>query len=158
RARAPGPVSGRLSTTTSWRSRSCSRGFPLSFDRRHLLLGHPFPPRNSALLTVGLPAHRAGPRRGFHVPHAQATTGVGALYTPGPTVLPRTGHDPKPASAASQRHVPAPHHNHHPCEAPHYEASTRVQAIHPSGLPPARHPRMKRGASSASPKLRTPPL
>src|SRR4051794_21401568 len=29
-----------------------------------------FPPRNSASLTVGLPAETAGPRRGFHVPHA----------------------------------------------------------------------------------------
>ena len=35
-----------------------------------------------ALLTVGLPAQAAGPRRGYRVPHARAATGVGALYTP----------------------------------------------------------------------------
>jgi hypothetical protein len=85
----------------------------------------------------------SGPRRGFHVPHARATTGVGALYIPGTTVLTRTGHDHQPASAASQRHVPAPRHNHHRCEAPLDETSTRVQAIHPSGLPLACDPRME---------------
>ena len=41
-----------------------------------------FPPGSWALLTVGLPAKTAGPRRGYRVPHARATTGVGALYTP----------------------------------------------------------------------------
>jgi hypothetical protein len=43
RVRAPGPVSDRLSTTTSWRGWPGSRGFPLRFRRRHWLLGHPVP-------------------------------------------------------------------------------------------------------------------
>jgi hypothetical protein len=43
-----------------------------------------------------------------------------------------------------KRRVPAPRHNHHPCEAPHDETSTRVQAIHPSGLPLTCDPRMER--------------
>src|SRR6516162_3100090 len=45
------------------------------------------PPRNPALLTVGLPDHRPGPRRGYRVPHIRAATGVGALCAPGTTVL-----------------------------------------------------------------------
>jgi len=47
-----------------------------------------FPPRDWALLTVGLPTHRrVGPRRGYRVPHARATTGLGAFYTPRTTEL-----------------------------------------------------------------------
>ena len=45
RARAPGPVSGRLSETVSWRGRPSCLGFPLRFRRRHWLLGHPVPAR-----------------------------------------------------------------------------------------------------------------
>ena len=37
------------------RSRARCLAFPLPFGRRRLLLGHPFPPGNSAPLTVGLP-------------------------------------------------------------------------------------------------------
>ena len=66
-----------------------------------------FPP-GIKVLTVGLPNHRLGPRRGFRVPHARAATGVGALCSPGTTVLiPDRGHYP-PAPAASQRPVPPP--------------------------------------------------
>jgi hypothetical protein len=43
RARAPGPISGQLCATTSWRGWSCSRGFLSPFDCRHWLLGHPVP-------------------------------------------------------------------------------------------------------------------
>ena len=47
-----------------------------------------FPPGTWAFLTVGLPGtHAPGPGRGFHVPHLQDTTGVGALSTPGTAVL-----------------------------------------------------------------------
>jgi hypothetical protein len=49
-----------------------SRAFLLPFGRRHSLPEHPFPPGDSAPLTVGLPRRhlRRGPGRGFHVPHA----------------------------------------------------------------------------------------
>jgi hypothetical protein len=69
-----------------------------------------FPPRNQALLTVGFPAQTD-----------RTSTGVSAFRThelrPGrvPSVSrgrrcsPRTGATPRPASAASQRPVPAPH-------------------------------------------------
>lgn len=53
--------------------------------------------------------------------------------------------------------VPAPRHNDPSCEALLHEASTRVQAIHPSGLPLARHSRMERERLRLSPELRTPP-
>lgn len=46
-----------------------------------------FPPGSWAFLTVGLPVNETGPRRGYHVPHARAATGLGALCTPGTAVL-----------------------------------------------------------------------
>jgi len=53
------------------------------------------PPRNPALLAVGLPDHWSGPRRDYRVPHIRAATGVGALCAPGTTVLtPNRSHFP----------------------------------------------------------------
>jgi hypothetical protein len=43
RARAPGPVSGRLCGTAAWRGRPSCPGFPLRFRCRRSLLGHPIP-------------------------------------------------------------------------------------------------------------------
>ena len=55
----------------------------MPFGHRHPLLEHPVPPRNSAPLTIGLPApDGAGPRRGFHVPRTRDTTGEDALLNP----------------------------------------------------------------------------
>jgi hypothetical protein len=48
-ARTRGPVSGRLSTTASWRRWPCSHGFPLRFRCRRSLLGHPVPARELSL-------------------------------------------------------------------------------------------------------------
>jgi hypothetical protein len=76
--------------TTNWRGWPCCHGFPLRFRRRRSLLGHPVPAGELSVpygRPTGPPKDRAGPRRGFHVPHAQDTTGVGALYSPG-TVVP----------------------------------------------------------------------
>jgi len=72
-----------------------------------------FPPGDWALLAVGLPNHRFGPRRGYHVPHARAATGEGALWTPGTTVLTPTEATTGRAPAASQRPVPAPRRTSH---------------------------------------------
>jgi len=103
------------------------------------------PPGSWALLTVGLPNYRFGPRRGFRVPHARAATGVGALYTPGTAVLFPADRGSRPALAASQRPVPAP--GVLPIDrGPLNEASTRVQAIRPSGLPLACGRRIERAA------------
>ena len=72
-----------------------------------------FPPESWALLAVGLPNPRFGPRRGYHVPHARAATGEGALWTPGTTVLTPTEATTGRAPAASQRPVPAPRRTSH---------------------------------------------
>jgi hypothetical protein len=98
-----------------------------------------FPPRDWALLTVGLPTQRVGPRRGYRVPHTRATTGLGAFYTPRTTVLIPDGRRLRPASAAPPRPVLSTPLQHPSRGALLHEASTKVQAIHPSGLPLARH-------------------
>jgi hypothetical protein len=109
RARAPGPVSGRLCGTTAWRGRPSRPGFPLRFRCRHSLFGHPMPAEG-----LGLPhgrltgQHMPGPRRGYRVPHARAATGVGALYTPGTAVLVPAKARARPAPAALPRPVPGP--------------------------------------------------
>ena len=117
-----------------------------------------FPSGSWALLTVGLPAKTAGPRRGYRVPHVRATTGVGALYTPRTAVLIPNGRTAQPAPAALPRLVLQPRSNIPPCEAPLDEASTRVQAIHPSGPSPRpRPPGWNEPPLGLSPELRTPP-
>ena len=85
-----------------------------------------------------------GPRRGSRVPHARAATGVGATYTPRTAVPSRTEGRAQPAPAASRRPVLAPRSDIPPRGALLHEASTRVQAIHPSGLPLASSARVER--------------
>ena len=107
-----------------------------SFGRRHSLLGHPIPAEE-----LGPPHGRltgpktAGPRRGYRVPHARATTGVGALYTPGTAVLIPAGGDSPTGACRITAARPFPRPQHPTWRGSHNEASTRVQAIHPSGLP-----------------------
>jgi hypothetical protein len=89
---AGGFVSCRCSTRCAL---SASPDHPLPVSRRLSAAGIRFsviryPPRDWALLTVGLPSapkSEPGPRRGYRVPDARAATGEGALYTPGTTVL-----------------------------------------------------------------------
>ena len=70
----------------------------------------------------------------------------------------RTGRTAQPAPAALPRLVLQPRSNIPPCEAPLDEASTRVQAIHPSGLPLARgRPDGTGRRLGFPPELRTPP-
>jgi hypothetical protein len=80
--------------------------FPAAFPLPAFASWSSFPAEGLGLPHGRLTGHMAGPRRGFHVPHARATTGVGALYTPGTTVLTRAGHDHQPASAAPPRLSP----------------------------------------------------
>jgi hypothetical protein len=89
RARAPGPVSDRLSGTASWRGWPSCPGFPLRFRCRHLLFGHPVPAEGFRPPHGRPTGPRPGPRRGFRVPHARAATGLDALYTPGTGGAPR---------------------------------------------------------------------
>jgi hypothetical protein len=70
------------------------------------------------LLELGPPHGRltgpgSGPRRGYHVPHARAATGMGALCTPRTAVLIPTDGDFRPAPAAWQRPVLAPDRTSH---------------------------------------------
>ena len=96
-----------------------------------------YPPRNWALLTVGLPKRqrRVGPRRGYRVPHERAATGVGALYTPGTAVLIPAGGSCSAGACRSTAASPSTLLQHPICRGPLDEASTRVHGIHPSGLP-----------------------
>jgi hypothetical protein len=140
RVQAPSPVSDQLSETTTWRKRPyvpVSRRLSATGVRFSVIR---YPPGNWALLTVGLPntpKGAPGPRRGYHVPHARTATGVDAPLYPEDGSAP-----PGPRDVLSQRlplhgdqsFDPAPTSI---LRATHYEASTRVQTIHPSGLPPA---------------------
>jgi hypothetical protein len=64
-ARAPGPVSGQLCATTSWRDWSCSRGFLSPFGCQRWLLGHPVPARELGSPYGRLTGSLAGPQTGF---------------------------------------------------------------------------------------------
>jgi hypothetical protein len=144
--RARRPVSGQLCETAGGGASMVSR-FPVAFRLPAFACRviH-FPPRIWAFLAVGLPvtSNATGPRRGSHVPHVRYSTGVGASCIPGTVVLTRSIKNPRPAPATLLRPAPAPRSNNPSCEAHDNETSTEVHAIHPSGLPLARNPRMER--------------
>ena len=116
-----------------------------------------FPPGIGPSLRSAYRTEQPGPRRGYRVPHARVTTGVGASSTPRTAVLFPAERSPQPAPAASQRPVLAPRYQHPISGAPHYEASTEVYALHPSGLSPRLWPPDGTGALGLFPELRTPP-
>ncbi len=125
----PGTAGGGASTSAP--------GFPSPFDHRHSLVGS-----SCARRRIGLPhgqptRHKHGPgrRRGCHVPHETDTTGEGALCTPGTVVRSRPAKPARAAPVASQRPAPTSRWNNPSSESADDEASTRVHAIHPSGLP-----------------------
>ena len=135
-------VSGRLCSAIGGGPTTPPR-FPVVFRPTGIrLLGILFPPRTSTLLTVGLPGEcrtSPGPRRGFHVPHARVTAGLGPSLPRDHAVLSPTG--PIPPAVARRLfqgpgpiapvHIPSP-------EAVNYEASSRVHSVHPPGLLPGR--------------------
>ncbi len=102
-------------------------------------------------LRSAYPPNGAGPRRGFRVSHARAAIGVGALSTPGTTVLILTAVALRPASVASQRRVPKPRHDHHLCGALLDEASPRVHTNSPVRSSPRLWPPDETAASWALP-------
>lgn len=102
---------------------------------RHSLLGSSCARRRFGLPHGQLTRSLPGPRRGCHVPHEADATGVGALCTPGTVVRSRPAKPPRAAPVAFQRPAPTSRWNIPSSESANDEASTRVHAIHPSGLP-----------------------
>ena len=108
RAGPQGSVFGRLCGTAAWRGQPSCPGFPLRFRRRHSLLGHPMPAEELGSPHGRLTGPKAGPRRGYRFPHARATAGVGASYTPRTAVLIPAEGRARPAPAALPRLVLRP--------------------------------------------------
>ena len=157
RGRAPGPVSGRLCGTAAWRRRPSCPGFPSPFGRRRSLLGHPVPAgelglphgrltgRDSRPDPDGVTAFRTHELRPGWVPSLPR----GRRCSPGRSRAPTGACRFSAASPCTPPRIP-------PAGLLH-EASTRVHAIHPSGLPSPVAARMGRAALRAFPGLRTPP-
>jgi hypothetical protein len=81
---------------------------------------------------------------------------LGALSTPGTGGASLTGCRARPAPAAFRRPVPSPRSNVPPRRATIHEASTKVHAIHPSGLPLTRDPPGGRRILRLSPRASHP--
>jgi len=134
-------------------------GFPVAFRRTGIrFLGILFPPRTSAPLAIGLPDLTTRTRRGYHVPHNRDSAGLGALFTPRPTVLPRPASIPRsPLAASSNGQALSPRSiTHLPglSITRHHRGFTHVR---PPSLPLARSlPRMGQGPLGFFPGLRTP--
>jgi hypothetical protein len=139
RARRPYPASYPTTTPMEGR-RTAVLGFLSPFGIPAFASGSSCPARG-----VGPPlrsgyrhtASLAGPQRGFHVPHEQDTTGVGALSAPRTTVLTRPASSLRSVSApaASQRPVPRPRWS-VPSAGLHVTRHHRgFTGVHPSGLP-----------------------
>ena len=132
RARAPGPGI-RPVRSVSGEGHAVMSDLPVAFRRTGIgLLGRPVPagevgPSSRSAYRAG---HRPGLRRGFHVPHAQDTTGEGALYAPGRRCS-------RGRSGAPGRRLPLPSGQpytpvEHPAARAHFdEASSRVRSRSP---------------------------
>jgi hypothetical protein len=161
RARGRSPVSGRLCGTAAWRGRPSCPAFPLRFRCRHSLLGHPIPAGG-----LGLPRGRLTGHARRRVPDLD---GVPAFRThelrPGwvPSIPRGRRCSSRPRDVLGRR-LPLPSgQSLHPTQTSHrrgslHEASARVHAIHPSGLPWPVAARVERAALGLLPGLRTPPL
>jgi hypothetical protein len=114
---------------------------PAAFRRAGVcLLGHPVPAGDLSV-PHGRPTElvtEPGPRRGSHVPHAQAATGMG--YAPGTAVFSRLVKCPQPPPAASRQPSPAPRGLHPIREAHLDEASSEVHLRSPVRSSPHRWP------------------
>ena len=161
RARAPGPVSGRLSGTTGWRGAAIVSRFPVAFPQPA------FASRSSDSRRGVGPSSRSAYRDARARPDPD---GVTAFRThelrPGwvPPIPRGRRCSSRPRDVLSRRlpllrrPVLAPRSDIPPRGALLHEASTRVHAIHPSGLPLACSRPGGTGALGLSPELRTPPL
>jgi hypothetical protein len=109
--------------------------------------------RNSALLTVGLPAKRPDPDGVTAFRTHESRPGWELSLARGQRCSSRLERVPNWRPPHSQRPVPAHRHNNPSCGSLHHEASTRVQAIHPSGVPLGCDPRMGRERLGFSPSF-----
>jgi hypothetical protein len=94
-----------------------------------------YPPGDWAFLAVGLPAERPDPDGVTAFRTHELRPGWVPPIPRGRRCSSRTEGRAQPAPAASRRPVLSPRSNIPPRGAPLHEASTRVHAIHPSGLP-----------------------
>lgn len=131
----------------------------MPFGRRHLLLGHPVPPRSSAPLTIGLPGLPGPDPDGVSTFRAPETRPGWAPPIPrGQAVFTR------PTLGLGRRLPPLPaarpYHPGLPFRRPGLTITRHQQGftcVHPSGLPLARlFPRTERGPLGFFLELRTP--
>jgi hypothetical protein len=140
-------LSGQLSETVNGGVGHACLGFPAAFQPPAFASRViPVPPRNWAFLTVGLPG--ATPSRPD--PDGVTTFPTREIRPGWVPPLPRgrrCSPDRESSSPGACRfptaspYTPRPHPS---SEASFHEASTEVHAIHPSGLPLARSPRLER--------------
>jgi hypothetical protein len=154
RARAPGPVSGQLCSAPGGRAGRDGTGFLLPFGRRHLLLGHPVPPRASAPLTIGLPRRKgsADPSGVSMFRTREMRPGPGALCTPGTAVPARPRMHP--VTAACRLATAGPCHPGTTARPGMFFSrgiSKGSLAFAPPGLPLACGPRTERGLLGFTP-------
>jgi hypothetical protein len=130
------------------RRRTAARVFPLPFGCRHSLDGHPFPPGIPPLLRSAYrPWHncRLADHDGVYTFRTHETRPEWAPSLPRDQ---RCSHGPQTSPARRLPSLtgtgPAPRSCHHLSGAYHNEASTKVHAIHPPGLPLARSPQVTR--------------
>ena len=153
------PVSGRLSRTASEGAGHhvpVSRCLSAAGIRFLAIL---FPPGDRPSSRSAYRPCRAGPRRGFHVPHARDSDRGGRPLYPGDGGAHPAGRSISgrrlPLPCGQSLHPAAAFHLAGPNVTRHHQGFTRV---HPSGLPLACGPRTERGPLGFFPELRTPPL
>lgn len=159
RARAPGPVSGRLSRTRPGEGTDCCPRFPAAFRLPALATAAILPPPGLPPLLRSAYRQAAGCRPRTARDTTFRTLEMRPGWAPSLPRDRRCSHGPlTPLVRRLPPHNgtgPKPRHIRHLSEAPSNEASTRVHAIRPPGLPLARDPQVTRGRLGFFPGLRT---
>ena len=143
--------------TTAWSDGHLSR-VPLPFGHRHLLLGHPVPPRDSAPLTIGLPDHESPDPDRVSTFHARETRPGWALPKPRGQRCSRDrlGSSPVAACRHCQRLGPVTRYSFRRSGLAMTRHHREFTHVRPSGLPLARLlPRTERGPLGFFLELRT---
>jgi hypothetical protein len=124
-------ASGQLPRSHRLEQRHCRPGCPPPLGRRHPLVGHPVPPRDSALTRSAYRAlEQPGPRQGFHVPRRHDRGGCPPY--PETSGVPTTdSHCPVAACRLFQRPGPTTLVFTPPPRARNNEASTGIHSRSP---------------------------